>query len=234
MMIRPQAYGVAHRTPAPFALSLKRCLLGVRGGSKAFGVIRNLEMFSFARSLAPFLPKAATMCPLTISRVARCHCLHPITKRRDMPAALQESDLIFPSAASNISSTLGELKRSNLSITNRLRSISQDAEFVQEVARAYRLPLIANERCGSWYIPPADKAGSAYFKSTDGHHGQWAFSLRRLNLQVLDVVGEHGGYVGYTTANVSYLIYSLVVSSLTLHVVVRACQMRSRRLCLFG
>ena len=33
-----------------------------------------------------------------------------------------------------------------------------------------------------------------YFKSTDGHTGQWAFSLRRLNLQLIDIVGKHGGY----------------------------------------
>lgn len=35
--------------------------------------------------------------------------------------------------------------------------------------------------------------GSAYFKSTDGHFGIWNFSLRRLNLGVLDVLGEFGG-----------------------------------------
>lgn len=44
-------------------------------------------------------------------------------------------------------------------------------------------------------MDPARRAGSAYFKSTDGHYGVWAFSLRRLNLQVLEVAGEGGGYV---------------------------------------
>ena len=80
-------------------------------------------------------------------------------------------------------------------MTNRLRSIVEDAEFVCEVADAWDLPLVANERCGSWYILPDRKAGSAYFKSTDGHMGQWSFSLRRLNTQVLDVVGQYGGCV---------------------------------------
>ncbi|KAK6384066.1 hypothetical protein LTR65_009916 [Meristemomyces frigidus] len=108
---------------------------------------------------------------------------------------LQESDLIFPSATHDITTALTGLKRSNLSVTNRLHSIRADADFVQRVSDAYQLPLIANERCGSWYINPTRKAGSAYFKSTDGHFGQWSFSLRRLNLQVLDVVGEHGGNV---------------------------------------
>ncbi|KAK3115246.1 tRNA A64-2'-O-ribosylphosphate transferase [Teratosphaeriaceae sp. CCFEE 6253] len=112
-----------------------------------------------------------------------------------MPRPLLESDIIFPSAASNVNTTLTELKRSNLSITNRLHSIKQDAGFVLNVADTYGLPLIANERCGSWYIPPGRKSGSAYFKSTDGHFGQWAFSLRRLNLQVLQMVNREGGCI---------------------------------------
>ncbi|EMC97001.1 hypothetical protein BAUCODRAFT_68731 [Baudoinia panamericana UAMH 10762] len=113
----------------------------------------------------------------------------------DPTSPLQESDLIFSNAASGWHDILGELKRSNLSISNRLRSIYDDAKFVKSVAEALKLPLIANERCGSWYIPPVLKAGSAYFKSTDGHHGQWAFSLRRLNLQVLDIIGAHDGCI---------------------------------------
>lgn len=124
------------------------------------------------------------------------------------------SDIIFPSQESgistnNINKILGDLKRSNLSITNRLRSIQKDADFVEEVAAALpggrgpgdgnrgsdedgarkpRRPLVANERCGSWYIRPSMKGASAYFKSTDGHTGQWKFSTRRLNLHLLPVI----------------------------------------------
>jgi tRNA A64-2'-O-ribosylphosphate transferase len=108
----------------------------------------------------------------------------------------QLSDIIFNNTNNNsLNKVLGDLKRSNLSIPNRLRSIKQDANFVSEVASAYGLPLVANERCGSWYIPPEQKKQSAYFKSTDGHMAQWSFSLRRLNLQVLDTIGEFDGYV---------------------------------------
>lgn len=103
------------------------------------------------------------------------------------------SSLSLPSASHNFSQTLTQLKRSTLSITNRLRSICDDALFASEVAGAYGLPLVANERCGSWYIPPERKAGSAYFKSTDGHMGQWEFSLRRLNVQLLDLIGREDG-----------------------------------------
>ena len=39
--------------------------------------------------------------------------------------------------------------------------------------------------------------GSAYFKSTDGHTGEWSFSPRRLNLQLFEVIGAYGGYVHF-------------------------------------
>ncbi|KAK0728116.1 tRNA A64-2'-O-ribosylphosphate transferase [Lasiosphaeria miniovina] len=108
------------------------------------------------------------------------------------------ADVIFSSeqANHNFSRILGDLKRANLSITNRLRSIRHDAAFVARVAAARpRLPLVANERCGSWYIDPALKAASAYFKSTDGHTGQWKFSTRRVNLHLLDLIAQHNGCI---------------------------------------
>ncbi|KAK8246769.1 tRNA A64-2'-O-ribosylphosphate transferase [Phyllosticta capitalensis] len=114
-----------------------------------------------------------------------------------MPAKqISTADIIFPELSGNsLSSTLSSLKRSTLSTTNRLRSIASDAEFVCAVADAYQRPLVANERCGSWYIPLTRKTASAYFKSTDGHMGEWSFSLRRLNVQVLEVAGKHDGCV---------------------------------------
>ncbi|OHE96365.1 initiator tRNA phosphoribosyl transferase [Colletotrichum orchidophilum] len=107
------------------------------------------------------------------------------------------SDLIFPTTANhNFSHILTDLKRSNLSIANRLRSITQDAEFVKDVVASYGgRPLVANERCGSWYIRPGDKRASAYFKSTDGHTNAWKFSTRRLNLHLLELVGKHDGCI---------------------------------------
>ncbi|KAE8321791.1 tRNA A64-2'-O-ribosylphosphate transferase [Aspergillus sergii] len=111
------------------------------------------------------------------------------------PFPVSVSSLHFPSKEQTISQTLSSLRRSALSITNRLQSIESDATFVREVADYYDLPLVANERCGSWYIPPEAKAGSAYFKSTDGHTGQWDFSFRRLNLQILPISRKHGGCI---------------------------------------
>lgn len=106
------------------------------------------------------------------------------------------SDLIFSEQANHsFSKTLGELKKYTLSIRNRLQSILEDALFVRQVSAAYQRPLISNERCGSWYIDPRHKDGSAYFKSTDGHTGVWSFSTRRLNTHLLATVGKHDGCV---------------------------------------
>lgn len=103
------------------------------------------------------------------------------------------SSLVLPSASQNFSSTLLALKHSTLSTRNRLQSIHDDSIFVQDVADRYNLPLVGNERCGSWYISPEKKAGSGYFKSTDGHWGQWGFSTRRLNLHLFEIIGRCGG-----------------------------------------
>ncbi|CAL8582209.1 tRNA A64-2'-O-ribosylphosphate transferase [Xanthoria parietina] len=117
------------------------------------------------------------------------------SKSENSHSSVSTASLIFPLASQNFSKTCSALKQSTLSATNRLSSIRRDSLFVQQVADHYKLPLVANERCGSWYIPLERKAASAYFKSTDGHQGQWSFSTRRLNLQVLEVVGHHRGCI---------------------------------------
>lgn len=120
------------------------------------------------------------------------------------PAAYE--DIIFASATTNINAIVAQLKRHELSVKNRLQSIVQDAQFVEGCADELDLPLIANERCGSWYIRPERKAGSAYFKSTDGHFVQWSFSLRRLNLQLLDIIRQGNGCV-----YVSFFVHTILI-----------------------
>ena len=70
------------------------------------------------------------------------------------------------------------------------------------------LPLFPNQRCGVWYVrpprPDGDSASSSssgggeprptcYFKSTDGHNGNWGFSLVRLNLAFALAAARAGG-----------------------------------------
>jgi tRNA A64-2'-O-ribosylphosphate transferase len=138
----------------------------------------------------------------------------PQTTSFSMPGPTA-SDLIFSEQANhNFSRTLGELKRSTLSIGNRLQSIRQDAAFAQTVARAYGRPLIANERCGSWYIDPEHKGGSAYFKSTDGHTSVWKFSTRRLNLHLLEIIGKHDGCIIVDSTRRGKSMYALTVKDM--------------------
>ena len=88
-----------------------------------------------------------------------------------------------------------ELDREQRSLFNCLASIAADAAFVAEMVALFAapaaLPVLANLRCGLWYAPRFD--GAAYFKSTDGHNGNWSFSTTRLNWHVAQAAAERGG-----------------------------------------
>lgn len=86
------------------------------------------------------------------------------------------------------------LRREQSSLFNCVQSIYEDSLFVQEIRVLYPgLPLFANLRCGLWYAKQPD--GTCYFKSTDGHFGEWSFSEARLNLNVAEACAEHGGCI---------------------------------------
>ncbi|KAH9975564.1 initiator tRNA phosphoribosyl transferase [Lactifluus volemus] len=90
------------------------------------------------------------------------------------------------------------IRRESLDIYNRLHSIEADIAFVNEVRATYpAFPLLPNLRCGAWYTDPtiAHPTARAYFKSTDGHHGNWSFNLRRPNLHLLSIAATHGGFI---------------------------------------
>ena len=103
-------------------------------------------------------------------------------------------------AASSPSRRVAQRRREQLLAF--LRSIHQDAQFVREVALQYRavagsrIPMVPNSRCGDWYVPTKELGGAgverAYFKSTDGHTGQVAFSFARLNLHVAMLAATRG------------------------------------------
>lgn len=82
-----------------------------------------------------------------------------------------------------------------MSLKNRLQSILFDSQFVEESQHLIGLPLVANERCGQWYVSPPNRETSCYFKSTDGHMNEWSFSLRRLNLHLLPIIAKNDGII---------------------------------------
>ncbi|KAI0724161.1 tRNA A64-2'-O-ribosylphosphate transferase [Fomitopsis betulina] len=94
-------------------------------------------------------------------------------------------------------SALHHLRKESLDIYNRLHSIAEDIEFVKSVRAAYpHLPILPNQRCGLWYVDPRmARQEPAYFKSTDGHFGNWSFNLRRPNLHLLSMVVSEGGMI---------------------------------------
>jgi tRNA A64-2'-O-ribosylphosphate transferase len=87
-----------------------------------------------------------------------------------------------------------EVRRQSRSVTNRLKSITSDAEFAKEVHEELNWPVFTNSRGGDWYYNPKwdGYAGKCQFKSTDGHNGNWGFSKRRLGLNVLKSLKDGG------------------------------------------
>nr|TKW21888.1 hypothetical protein SEVIR_4G150400v2 [Setaria viridis] len=101
-----------------------------------------------------------------------------------------------PSATLSIYKAARRIKRRASTLYNALRSVAEDAAFVAEVAALWpALPLVANLRCGLWYAPPRSFAATCYFKSTDGHAGNWSFSTARLNLHLALLAGDRGGCI---------------------------------------
>ncbi|KAJ3257885.1 hypothetical protein HK103_004176 [Boothiomyces macroporosus] len=91
-----------------------------------------------------------------------------------------------------------EIRKDSKSLPNRVKSIIHDAQFVEFIAaRIPQLPVIPNERAGCWYASPKlqSHGKSVYFKSTDGHFGQWDFSLKRMNYHILKFIGESQGAI---------------------------------------
>ncbi|QPG72805.1 hypothetical protein FOA43_000107 [Brettanomyces nanus] len=90
-------------------------------------------------------------------------------------------------------------RRSNLSIRNRLLSILHDHSYLVNLRNAvfkeFDVLFIPNERCGLWYLKHDEFPATCYFKSTDGHTGQWDFSTRRLNFHLLPLLASHDALV---------------------------------------
>jgi tRNA A64-2'-O-ribosylphosphate transferase len=89
-----------------------------------------------------------------------------------------------------------QMRKHNDNLNNRQLSIYMDSLFVKQCIRVLRdqgnqsVAVLANERCGRWYVQPQLLEDTVYFKSTDGHYGAWDFNLRRLNLQLLDWINR--------------------------------------------
>ncbi|BDA46503.1 Uncharacterized protein C3F10.06c at N-terminal half [Coccomyxa sp. Obi] len=105
--------------------------------------------------------------------------------------AANDSTIQF-SVQPSVNRLLRQLKRQEVGLYNCINSVIDDVLFVKEIANIYpSLSLVANLRCGLWYAP--DCAGTCYFKSTDGHYGNWGFSYTRLNLHIAHLAASQSG-----------------------------------------
>lgn len=92
----------------------------------------------------------------------------------------------------SMSQVLRSIKRQEQGHFNCVASIIDDSSFVQQMAEHWEgLPLFPNLRCGLWYV--RSPSATCYFKSTDGHSGNWSFSTTRLNLHVAEAAAVYGG-----------------------------------------
>ena len=63
----------------------------------------------------------------------------------------------------NTNKVARDIKREDVSLFNCLASIAADSEFVAVAALHHALPLVANLRCGAWYVERPD--ATCYFKA---------------------------------------------------------------------
>lgn len=111
-----------------------------------------------------------------------------------MNAADADHIATFPRQANSVSRVLRQLKKEDSSLFNCACSVSNDARFVEEVSSLYpHLPVVPNLRCGLWYVRNGEP--TCYFKSTDGHNGNWSFSTVRLNLHIAELAAARRGCI---------------------------------------
>ena len=84
-------------------------------------------------------------------------------------------------------------------VEHYLKPLFQEEESGKSCHNFENLPIVANERCGTWYALPFHPHSFCHFKSTDGH--VHLFSLKRLNLPFLKTVAKHGSVVILDASN---------------------------------
>jgi tRNA A64-2'-O-ribosylphosphate transferase len=108
--------------------------------------------------------------------------------------ASMSDESINASLAPSIYALTRALKRASLGVFHCVHSVAMDAAFVAEQRRRFSsVPMFANLRAGAWYVD--EDVRECYFKSTDGHFGNWQFSATRLNAHVAREAVRAGGCV---------------------------------------
>lgn len=142
-------------------------------------------------------PRASCRYPeisLLLKRTPEQGCERTLVQVRSAMTARDDAQgFTFP-RLNSVNRVLRELKKEENSLFNCVCSVSSDAAFIEELSSLHPgIPIEANLRCGLWYV--RDRQQTCYFKSTDGHNGNWSFSKTRLNIHLAETAANHGGCI---------------------------------------
>ena len=85
------------------------------------------------------------------------------------------------------------IDRDTKDLKNRILSTLHTVDG-NKIQQHHQWPWLPNKNCGSWYLEPtSSNATEVYFKSTDGHVNTYAISLKRLNIQLLELLHKFNG-----------------------------------------
>jgi len=86
------------------------------------------------------------------------------------------------------------IDRDTKDLKQRILSTLHNNTDDYKIQQHHQWPWLPNKNCGSWYLdPPSSDNTEVYFKSTDGHVGTYAISLKRLNIQLLELLHKFNG-----------------------------------------
>ena len=86
------------------------------------------------------------------------------------------------------------IDRDTKDLKNRILSALHNNTDDNKLQQHHHWPWLPNKNCGSWYLPTNEpNTTEVYFKSTDGHVNTYAISLKRLNIQLLELLHKFNG-----------------------------------------
>jgi len=85
------------------------------------------------------------------------------------------------------------IDRDTKDLKQRILSTLHNNTDDNKIQHHHQWPWLPNKNCGSWYLEPPSSNTEVYFKSTDGHVGTYSLSLKRLNIQLLELLYKFSG-----------------------------------------
>jgi len=85
------------------------------------------------------------------------------------------------------------IDRDTKDLKKRILSALHNNTDDNKIQHHHQWPWLPNKNCGLWYLEPLSITTEVYFKSTDGHVNTYNISLKRLNIQLLELLHKFNG-----------------------------------------